>query len=293
VSSLLGELSPALATRLAHSANGETLPYFVAGSAGPHVVCINAIEQDLLIFGQLIAVLSARHRVVAWRLRSGSGGSGPVATVRDHVSDFRQILNAERIGDCSLVAWCSGAKIALESARAFPEVSSVVVTNGTFKTIPGLERAETDFEQSLFELCSAVVKEHDLAPLVMDSIRTLLGGGVTRFAQRQATTTDLRLAALIVEPFQSPQTTLRYAEQVVSYMSSDISATLRVVRQPVLIVAGQHDQVSSPAMAAEVAGRLARGSFLEVPGGSHYCLYKQSAETIAAVAAFISSPGRA
>lgn len=291
--SSLREFSPALAGRLAQSADGEALPYFVAGSAGPHVVCINAIEQDLLVFGHLIEVLSAHHRVIAWRLRSGPDGSGPVATVRDHVSDFRQILDAERIGDCSLVAWCSGAKIALESAGAFPEISSVVVTNGTFKTIPGLERAETEFEKSLFELCSAVVKEHDLAPLVMDSIRTLLGGGVARFAQTQASTTDPRLAALIVEPFLSPQTTLRYARQVVSYMSSDISATLDAVQQPVLVVAGQHDQVSSPAMAAAVAGRLARGAFLEVPGGSHYCLYKQSAETIAAVVSFISSPGRA
>lgn len=291
-SAALTGLASGAAARATPGGGGSELRYFVAGESGPHLVCVNALGQDLLVFSRLVEQLARNHRVVAWKPRGTFEPERPVTTLWDQVSDLRRILDAESVRDCTLVSWCSGAKVAIESARRAPEVRAIVLTNGTFKTYPGLEHVETEFEQTLLELCKIVVESPQLAPMVMDSMRSLLGGGAARFASRtdgsSATREDLTLAALIVEPFQSPDTTLRYARQVVDYLTHDISPAIAAVDQPVLVVSGENDRVSSPVMARAIAAKLPRGSFAEIAGGSHYCLYENASEVIPIVESFVS-----
>lgn len=285
-------LGSGAAARTTSGGDGSVLRYFVAGDAGPHVVCVNALGQDLLVFTRLAERLAAGHRIVAWKPRGTFEPDRPVTTLWDQVADLRRILDAEAIRDCTLVSWCSGAKVAIELARRAPEVRALILTNGTYKTYPGLEHAETEFEQTLLELCKIVVESPHLAPMVTDSIRSLLGGGAPRFGRGDGVAPpspgeDSALAELLVEPFQSPETTLRYATQVVDYLTHDISPAIPVVEQPVLVISGEHDRVSSPVMARAIADRLPRGSFAEIAGGSHYCLYEHASDAIPIVESFV------
>lgn len=287
-----GEAPPAPGDlRQTVAADGASLRYFVAGVAGPSIVCVNALGQDLLVFSRVARELARRHRVILWKPRGTFEDSRDASTLWHQVADLQRICEAEAIEDCSLLSWCSGAKVAIEFARSAPQVSSLVLTNGTFKLYPGLEHAETEFEQTLFELCRAVAEDPELAPMVMDSMRALLSGGASRFSSSgHAFQNDSDLSDLIVEPFQSPNTTLRYARQVVNYLTHDVSRSAVSLRQPVLLISGRDDRVSSSLMARAVAERIPHGDFAEIAGGSHYCLYEKPAEALAVLEPFLARP---
>lgn len=83
----------------------------------------------------------------------------------------------------------------------------------------------------------------------------------------------------MLEPFESDQSTLRYAQQCVDYLSHDIATRIPRIKQPVLVLSADGDQVSSPGMAREMARHFRHGSFEAISGGSHYCIYENPEES--------------
>jgi pimeloyl-ACP methyl ester carboxylesterase len=267
------------------------LRYWVAGNGGPAIVCVSAHGQDLLVFSKLVAILAQHHRVIAWKPRGTFEPGTAATTVLDQVADLRRIILRERVDECSLVSWCAGAKVAVMFARQSPQVKSLVLTNGTFTRIAGLEHLETKFEQTLEELCKTVVRMPSLAKMMMGAMLNLLGHSTadsTRAATSSVGTDDVALNALIAEPFTTPETTLRYAAQVVDYFGCDISSALAEISIPTLVVSGQDDKVSSPAMGQAVADMLRLGTHEPVPSGSHYCLYDQPERVAARIERFLT-----
>lgn len=272
--------------------NGSTLGYWTAGHSGPALVCVNAHGQDLLVFSRLVQELAGSHRVIAWKPRGTYEQECVGHTVADQVRDLASILEQEGVRECSLVTWCSGAKIALEYASTKRTVRSLVLVSGTFAKIPGLETLETQFERTVCDLCRSVVKNPAVSRIMMQAMRSLLSGKTFRNAAADSGgnghARDEALNALVLEPFQSPETTLCYAKQAVDYFDHDISRILDTLDVPVLVVSGEKDEVSSSAMARVVADRLAHARYVEIPGGSHYCLYDRFELIGRAVLEFLS-----
>jgi pimeloyl-ACP methyl ester carboxylesterase len=269
--------------------DASTLTYSVMGQ-GPAVVFVNAHGQDLLVFSRLAALLAPRRRVIAWKPRGTfEPGSAPY-TLFDQVRDLERIVRHEQLAELSLITWCAGAKVAIEFARRERAVRSLVLTNGTFTRLPGFERLETEFEQTLQQLCKTVVQKPALASMMMSAMRSLLGGASAQVTDGSAGTYDPALKALIAEPFQSEASTLRYAGQVVDYLAHDISPALRELAVPTLVVSGRNDKVSSPDMARAVARMLPLGRYEEIPTGSHYCLYELPAEAATRIEGFLAHP---
>ncbi len=278
--------------RSARCEDGTELHYWVAGRGDRTLVCVNAHGQDLLMFAELSELLAPRFRVIAWKPRGTFEVAGPELTLFDQVHDLRRVLASEQVSECAIVTWCAGAKVAMEYARRSPGVRGLVLTNGTFTRIPGLEAHETQFEQTLWELCRAVVQTPALATMMQSAMRTLLGGHAAAGAPTRggsAGTADAALQALIAEPFQTPESTLRYARQVVNYLSHDITPALAELEMPVLVLSGEQDRVSSPVMARAVAARMPRARFAQIPSGTHYCLYERREDSARAIEDFLDS----
>lgn len=291
VENFIGFGVPRAEARSVHCEDGSALRYWVAGHGERPLVCVNAHGQDLLVMAQLASALAPRWRVIAWKPRGTFEPSGPVATLWEQVRDLTRILANEQVSECALITWCAGAKVAMEFARRSPAVRALVLTNGTFTRIPGLEAHETQFEQTLWELCRAVVRTPALADMMKSSMRALLGGASSQGARPgndSAGTQDAALQALIGEPFLSTESTLRYAAQVVDYLSHDITPCLSELGMPTLVLSGEHDRVSSPLMARAVAERLPRAWFAQIPSGSHYCLYERRDESARVIEEFLA-----
>src|SRR4051812_46736786 len=80
--------------------DGAPLDYFVCGEAGPALVCVNALGQDLLVFSKLVDRFAGQRRVLAWKLRGTFDASGPLPTLRDHVADLGRVLANEGLTEC-------------------------------------------------------------------------------------------------------------------------------------------------------------------------------------------------
>jgi pimeloyl-ACP methyl ester carboxylesterase len=264
--------------------DGSMLEYFVAGTSGPALVCINALGQNLLVWSRLIEHFSRSHRVLCWKPRGTYERTGRQHTLWDQVADLERIVDEESVEQCRMVTWCSGAKVGLEFARRRPIVSSLVLTNGTFKALPGLEHLETTFEQVLLQLCQAVARRPELATMMMKSMRSLLSGTAPGLRGNQ------ELKNMIVEPFESEQSTLQYSLQVVDYLSHDIGPALSSVKAPALLISGQLDTISSPGMSKAVTERLPDARYGEIAGGTHYCLYENPARMIDLLERFFAAP---
>jgi pimeloyl-ACP methyl ester carboxylesterase len=274
--------TPPSSRRQILAADGTPLEYFTCGTSGPVLVYVNALGLDLLIFARLIEHLAREHRVIACRLRDTSG-----MTVADHVRDLQRVLTAESVDECSLIAWCSGAKIALELARRMPIARALILVNGAYHLAgePG-----SIFEQTMFEICKSVLEDPTIASFAIETLKKVLLEEPKRAALRGSDhATPAALRSFIAEPFQSLERALRYAQQVVDHASFDIRPTLLAIDVPVLVIAGESDRISPSAIAHDFARQLRRGGFMQIPNGSHYCMYEESTTVAELIEEFLSS----
>lgn len=270
--------------------DGSQLDYIVTAENGPAVICVNALGQDLRAFSRLMARLARDYQVIAWSPCGRVPGHPQGSTVWDQVADLESIVVDVACSSLSIVAWCSGAKVAMEYARRCSSVDAMVMVNGAFRTIAGTEQDETAYEKTMPRLCATIVRNPSLTGNIMSSMEAILAGARTPTPSHgtRAGTEDAALNTSIGAPFRSPQSTLHYAQQVVDYVSHDIGPTLALLQMPVLVLAGAGDQVSSPTVARVVAARLPRGQYVQLVTATHYCLYDAVDETATTVAGFVS-----
>jgi pimeloyl-ACP methyl ester carboxylesterase len=292
-----GRAHAALCRRSIDGGDGCELEYFVAGADGPPLICITALGQGLLVWSCLVEHFSNDRRVICWKPRGTHEAVERTHTLFDQVADLERIVEAERVSECQLVTWCSGAKVGVEFVRRRPIVSSLVMTNGTFKALPGLEHLETQFEQLMLELCKTVARQPMMARIMMNSMRSLLIGNpksttstITYKGSGGAANSNPELKAMVVEPFQSEQSTINYSLQVVDYLSHDIGPSLAAVKIPMLLISGEFDQVSSPLMSKALSQRIPNASYREIPGGTHYCLYEKPEAVVRTLECFFDAP---
>lgn len=269
--------------------DGSTLEYSVSDREGPVLVCLNAMGLGLLVWRRLLEHFSNSHRVICWKPRGTYDRS---RTLQDQVADVERILTREGVTRCRLVTWCSGAKVGIEFVNKHPIASSIVLMNGAYKSLPGLEHLETPFEQTMLKLCQLVARRPALAPTMMNAMRSLLTGGGGG-AQGSPSPLDgvaggRELREAIVEPFESERSTVNYSAQVVDYMSRSIAPLLANVAVPVLLLGGQRDLISSPAMSKAIAARLPKADYVEIEGGTHYCLYENPETVIGLIDGFFA-----
>jgi len=280
-------LSVALTPRVATRSDGSRLEYFVSEPKGPVLVFINALGLGLLAWRGLLEHFSKSHQVICWKT---PGIFGQPRTLQNHVEDLDLILATENVTQCQIVTWCSGTKVALEFFRRRPIASSMVFMNGAYMSLPGLERFETPFEQTMLKLCQVVARRPDLAVMVMSSMRALLAGdtpgknGVASPLEGVAGLSELK--ASLIEPFSSVETTINYSRQEVDYVSHDIAPSLAAVNVPVLLLGGQNDRVSSADMSKAVAARLPNADYAEIENGTHYFLYEHPERVTALIDTF-------
>jgi len=260
----------------------------VIGNEGPTVVCIGALGQGPLIWQKLWRYFESKCRIISWNLRGTQGDVKDQFRVNDHVADLESVVRREGLRSCRVITWCSGAKVGIEAVLRHPAVcESLVLCNGTYTRMRHLESLETPFERTLLELCEALGSRPGLANTMKGAMLSLLEG--PKMGDRESETSR-ELRNMIREPFITKETALNYARQVVDYMTHDVSSAIGEVKVPVLVVSGNRDCISSPRMAEVVAGRFARGGFVEVPEANHYALYEMGTPLFKTIERFWDDP---
>lgn len=246
---------------------------------GRPLVLLHEMGGTLETWDRTLPLLAGAHEVIApdWR---GFGQSEKVKGsigLADHVADLAALLEARGVaGPVVLAGVAVGAAIACGFAAAHPDRVAGLVLMSPALEIPRATRDDRLAKIAEFEtggMRAAV--EGSLAGGYPDRFRT---GHEDRFASFRA-----RWLANDPESFAA---TFRMLVDL------EIGPVLAGVRCPVLLIAGEHDPVRTPAYVQTVADRLADARLVTVPGGHH--MPHQIPEIVAGlIGDFAASPGTA
>ncbi|ATB37954.1 hydrolase [Cystobacter fuscus] len=275
-----------LERRTLDSGDGGPIEYQTAGS-GPVLVCINAASQGLTVWGRFLAHFLKSHRVIYWSPRG----------VVEQVAVLERILEQERVRECRLIAWCSGARLGLELLSRGTDASAMVLVTGSYSPIPGLERLETAFQKTLRRMCQLASQRPEMASLVRTSMVSMLAHeqtpppGTPQGGPGNVLATPSReLRQAIAEPFNDVRSIRNYSLQVLAEASRDITSLLGKVTAPALLISGELDQIVSPELSRLVAERLPAAHSVQLRGATHYCLHENAELLIDLVERFFESP---
>ena len=269
--------------------DGGVLNYYIGGEGQDILVLLNAYGQSFRYWERLIPAITRSFRIILWMPRGNDGDSIGLKVASSqalHADDLEKVLGQEKIDNCTLLAWCTGPKLALEYYRRYPDrVASMVFVAASFKGLRQYKSLETEYEEHLESLLEAIEKYPETADVALEYLKgTLLpqgnqarstdeGAAMSDSELQQAlSTVNVSLQELVLHPFHA-SSVVAYAKQMREFWNHDVVTTLDKVKVPVLFLGGNCDRIASQAIAKIVAGMMPDAQYLEIEGGSHYLHY--------------------
>jgi pimeloyl-ACP methyl ester carboxylesterase len=286
--------------------NGNLLNYYIGGEGPETLVLLNAYGQSFRYWERFIQAAFPKLRIVLWIARGNDGdtiGLKAANSLAVHADDLEKVLQLEKIESCTLLAWCSGPKLALEYYRHYPDrISSMVFVAASFKGLQQHKTLETEYEKNLEPLLEAIEKYPETADVVLEYLKGILlaqdrgGGSMDELAamsdpdiQQALSAVNVSLQELVLHPFHAANV-VAYAAQMCDFWKHDFVTGLEKINVPVLFVGGDCDRIASQAIAKEIADMMPQAKYLEIKGGTHYIHYDQW-ELLAEIAGQILKSG--
>lgn len=302
-----GDWKSALEQKQVLLPDGSALNYYIGGEGPATIVLLNAYGQSFQYWERFIRAVSPYFRLILWMPRGNDGdtiGLRIASPQAVHADDLEKVLRAEDARRCTLLAWCSGPKLALEYYQRYPQrISAMLFVAASFKGLRQHKALETEYEKNLEPLLEAVEKYPETADVVLEYLR-----GILLSQDRQARTIDelaaisdrdlqqalsavnVSLKELVLHPFHGANV-VAYARQMCEFWKHDFIAGLSEIKVPVLFIGGDCDRIASQAIAKVIAEMMPQAKFLEISGGTHYIHYDRW-DLLAEIAQKIVDSGR-
>jgi pimeloyl-[acyl-carrier protein] methyl ester esterase len=238
---------------------------------------------NLRVFDPLAAALESTRRLL--RMDLPGHGRSPwdprAATLAGHAMLVRDELAALVDSDrpVSVLGWSLGGQIAVELAIAAPELVDRLVLIATTPR-------HTTTHDWPHGMPAAVLGafEARLESDWREAVREFLELQVRGSSEGERVLRDLQ-AALLAHGEADPRA---LAAGLASFETADLRERLELVRQPALLIAGQHDRITPPRASRALAEGLSRGDYLEFRRAGHAPFLSHAAETAAAVQEFLA-----
>jgi pimeloyl-ACP methyl ester carboxylesterase len=244
--------------------NHHQIYYETHGSGRPLLLLHGGGDSFEYSFARVLPALSAHHRVIAIE-QTGHGhspdapGALSYAAMTDDTSELLRILNP---GPVDAIGWSDGAIIALMLAARHPAQVRRVVASGANYSPDGL------FPEALVQLQQETAVDAYNAAERAEALRLNPGG------EAQMLSVGAKLQQLWLH---SPD-------------ASELSpAILATIARPVLIMAGDHDEIRIE-HTLEIFRALPKAALLIVPDSGHNVFNEQPQLAQRAVLAFLDKP---
>jgi 3-oxoadipate enol-lactonase len=254
---------------------GGIRTYYVEDGSGEPVVLVHGLgATGTDLWKKQIHDLARDHRVFAYDVR-GSGRTdvttGPytIELLADDLAAFVEALDLERV---VLVGHSMGGGIALQYAATHPDRVRAVVGAGAVAELPeqgkqGMQtRAET-VERDGMAAVAETVATNGLAPSFRDAHPEEFQEFISLLASNR------------------PE---GYAAQCRALVAMAVTERFGDVAAPVLLVCGELDQASPPAMNEANAGRLPNARVVQLDDCAHIIPWEKPAELLDAVRGFLA-----
>lgn len=247
-----------------------------AGS-GPLVFFLHGIGGNRSNWHRQLLALSHSYHAVAWDAR-GYGGSddyeGPL-DFGDFAQDALRVLDQFGAGRAHFVGLSMGGRIAQDFHARFPERVATLVLCDT----------RADFQESMtpeqraefIRLRQAPLKAgkepRDIADALVES---LVAPGASEPARRQLWESIARLHKA------------SYLKTIEASLSFDRAAEIDSIRVPTLLIYGEHDTLTPPAIGRALHERIAGSEFVEIAGAGHLTNIERPERFNTALLAFLA-----
>jgi 3-oxoadipate enol-lactonase len=255
--------------------DGRRIAYTVTGS-GPDLVLLHPVGLDSTYPAGHAARLAADHRVIAVDLR-GHGRSDPVGaglTLADLAADVAAVLRAEETSGAVVAGVSMGGMVAQYLALADPALVGALIlcsTSGGFpdSARPGVAaRGSTAVEEGMAAVVDPTLERWYSPP-----------GRRSELGRRTAAT------LLADDPHGWAA-----CWQAISRL--DTLGALGSLDVPALVITGERDSSTTPAMSAALADALRHATLEIVPDAWHLGAFEHEEVFAERFRAFLAGPGR-
>lgn len=253
---------------------GRELVMARALGTGRPIVLLHSLLADRTSFEPLAALLASSHRVIMLDL-PGFGDSHPVAggleAVADRVAAAVAALQLEQTP--VLLGNGYGGFVALLTAIRHPAIAArlVLADCGAAFDEPG---------RQAFRNMSAAAGAKGLAAISDVAMRRLFS---PEFQAAHPELVEQRRARFVG---LHPDT---FLAACAALSSLDLRGEAARVKVPVLVLVGEQDEATPPAMARELASLLPQGRFVLLPGCAHVPQLQAPRQFLAAIADFVGA----
>jgi len=290
----LGQLPPEdLGT--VRSFDGTELAVRAAGDpAAPVLVFAHGFSLDLTTWHYQWTSLSDRFRCVLFDFRS-HGRSGPAArgdlSLAAMAHDLASVIDATAgAGRAVVVGHSMGGMTVLQMAESRPDMFTArlagVVLTGTAAAglFRGAMGSVTDLLRPRLGSIRGAAQRVNRVRRYVVSRPGDLGGLAARLTQFGPDASHHIVDHVVGLAAQAPSAV--WTDGLVGIMDMDLRHAVRHVRVPALVVVGEHDRVTPPAFAVELAGDLPDGRLEMIPGAGHVPMMERHEEFNIALGAF-------
>jgi len=256
--------------------------YFVRNGGGRPLLVISATGTPPEIWRRFLGDTSHGFKIIVPERQGGdlfTGGLQRHVELSTETDTLAAILDAEAIDRADLLAWCNGARLAIDLAGRCPDrVSAVVLLTPMLKGIHGVEPNPSPFERDLQPLLDAAARQTAMAPFLAKTIaQQAQSPDWNRLKDAAARVETLfgrpakDIAANLLAPMAEGGSLINVARRVASDEAYPIHEILPAVKTPMLVIMGANDQVVSNAYTSAVM-RMAAGPVTKafLAGGGHY-----------------------
>jgi pimeloyl-ACP methyl ester carboxylesterase len=148
--------------------------YFVRNGGGRPLLVISATGTPPEIWRRFLGDPSHGFKIIVPDRQGGdlfTGGLQRDVDLSTESETLASVLDAEAIDRANLLAWCNGARLALDLAGRRPDrISAVVLLTPMLKGIHGVEPNPSPFERDLQPLLDAAARQTSMAPFLAKTI---------------------------------------------------------------------------------------------------------------------------
>jgi 3-oxoadipate enol-lactonase len=245
----------------------------VRAGQGRDLVILHSLLTDRHAFDSVLPALTAKHRVTLINL-PGFHGSQPtllalmdayLAAIEDGFQEF------DITADSILVGNGFGGTVALAFALAHPERIAKLLLSDAAACFPPEGR-------KAFETMAAKVAEGGLGAIAEIAAKRVFSPDY--LAVHPEMIEERKQVLLAIEPkaFQAACKVLQ---------ETDLTPLLHRLRVPTLVVCGEFDQATPPALNRVIADKVAGARYVELPGCGHCPPLEQPQQFLVAIKEFV------
>jgi len=245
----------------------------VRAGQGRDLVILHSLLADRTAFDPVLEQLTAKHRVTLINLPGFHGSRPtPLALMDAYIAAVEDGFEEFGIGnDAILIGNGFGGTVALAFALAHPERISKLVLSDAAACFPPQGR-------EAFAVMAQKVAEAGLGAVAEIAARRVHAPAYLQSHPEAIETRKQVLLGIDPKAFQAACTILQ---------ETDLVPLLHHLRVPTLVVCGELDQATPPALNRQIVEKVAGAKYIELPGCGHCPPLEQPQQFLAAIKDFV------